>query len=183
MGKRSNFDRRPRDFYPTPIEAVRPLVPHLPRPLSFVEPCAGDGRMVEHLRRLTDVDYAAAFDVEPASPSMCDIERKNALYLTDSDVARADLIITNPPWSRDKMSGYLLHSLIYRFVDLRPTWLLFDADWMHTKQASEIITRHLVKVVSVGRVSWEQNGTSGKDNVCWYLFQKHTSGRALFYPR
>ena len=30
MGKRSNFERNPRDFYPTPKEAVIPLLPHLP---------------------------------------------------------------------------------------------------------------------------------------------------------
>jgi len=30
MGKRSNFDRIERDFYPTPIEAVEPLLDHLP---------------------------------------------------------------------------------------------------------------------------------------------------------
>ena len=29
MGKRSNFERLPRDFYPTPFSAVAPLIPHL----------------------------------------------------------------------------------------------------------------------------------------------------------
>ena len=29
MGKRSNFERIPRDFYPTPYAAVPPLIPHL----------------------------------------------------------------------------------------------------------------------------------------------------------
>jgi hypothetical protein len=29
MGKRSNFERREADFYPTPRAAVVPLVPHL----------------------------------------------------------------------------------------------------------------------------------------------------------
>jgi len=30
MGKRSNFERKPRDYYQTPFEAVKPLLPHLP---------------------------------------------------------------------------------------------------------------------------------------------------------
>jgi len=30
MGKRSSFERAPRDFYPTPAEAVTPLLAHLP---------------------------------------------------------------------------------------------------------------------------------------------------------
>jgi hypothetical protein len=39
--------------------------------------------------------------------------------------------ITNPPWDRK-----ILHRLIERFSAVGPTWLLFDADWMHTKQSA-----------------------------------------------
>ena len=53
MGKRSDFERVERDFYPTPIEAVRPLVPHLPKTGLFAEPCAGDGRLIRHIEQLT----------------------------------------------------------------------------------------------------------------------------------
>ena len=49
MGKRSNFERRPADFYPTPRAAVMPLIPHLRGIRSFAEPCAGDGALVRHL--------------------------------------------------------------------------------------------------------------------------------------
>ena len=38
MGKRSNFDRIPRDFYPTPAAAVAPLIPHLVGIRTFGEP-------------------------------------------------------------------------------------------------------------------------------------------------
>jgi hypothetical protein len=31
MGKRSNFERREADFYPTPRAAVVPLIPYLSR--------------------------------------------------------------------------------------------------------------------------------------------------------
>ena len=40
MGKRSNFPRVPRDFYPTPFEAVPPLVPHLRGVASGLPPGA-----------------------------------------------------------------------------------------------------------------------------------------------
>ena len=49
MGKRSNFERKPRDFYETPIEAVLPLIPHLGYDFTFVEPCAGAGVLIDHL--------------------------------------------------------------------------------------------------------------------------------------
>jgi hypothetical protein len=50
MGKRSSFDRVPRDFYPTPYEAVLPLLAHLPR-CTFNEPCAGNGALIRHLQQ------------------------------------------------------------------------------------------------------------------------------------
>ena len=50
MGKRSDFERKPRDFYPTPFVAVEPLIGHLqPRKFKFSEPCAGDGQLCRHL--------------------------------------------------------------------------------------------------------------------------------------
>ena len=49
MGKRSDFERKPRDFYETPIEAVLPLIPHLGYDFTFTEPCAGAGVLINHL--------------------------------------------------------------------------------------------------------------------------------------
>ena len=50
MGKRSSFERRQADFYPTPRAAVVPLIPYLRRSIrNFAEPCAGDGALVRHL--------------------------------------------------------------------------------------------------------------------------------------
>ena len=49
MGKRSNFKRKERDFYSTPIEAVEPLIKHLSQDFTFAEPCAGNGALCSHL--------------------------------------------------------------------------------------------------------------------------------------
>ena len=77
-----------------------------------------------------------------------------------------DYIITNPPWNRK-----ILHPMIDHFADQKPTWLLFDSDWMHTKQSIPYL-KMLKKVVSVGRVKWIEGSASvGKDNCCWYLFE------------
>jgi hypothetical protein len=62
MGKRSDFKRIPRDFYPTPLAAVVPLRPHLPVGFhSYWEPCAGDGALIKHLPGFC---YAAT-DIDP----------------------------------------------------------------------------------------------------------------------
>ena len=79
---------------------------------------------------------------------------------------QCDYIITNPPWDRK-----ILHPMIEHFSDFKPTWLLFDADWMHTKQSKKYLTL-LKKVVSIGRIKWIEGSSSvGKDNCCWYLFE------------
>ena len=49
MSKRSNFERREADFYPTPRAAVLPLIPYLRGIRTLAEPCAGDGDLVRHL--------------------------------------------------------------------------------------------------------------------------------------
>ena len=174
MGKRSEFERVARDFYPTPMEAVRPLFPHLLRNAKFYEPCGGDGRLVTHLE--TDGHVCmGAWDIEPQSPR---VGRGNALdtYFTP---AYADCIITNPPWDRK-----ILHPMIEHFSNQLPTWLLFDADWMHTRQSAKFMDR-LEMVVSVGRVKWiPDSKMTGKDNCAWYLFDKPSStSKTIFIGR
>jgi len=175
MGKRSNFERVPRDYYPTPIEAVEPLIDHLPQTeFDYVEPCAGDGRLIEHIYQLTDgqADCVFASDIEPQRD---DIFQADALQL-DFGEAEVDFCITNPPWERK-----FLHAFIDHYIDMCPTWLLFDADWAHTKQSSLLMT-YCAKIVSVGRVKWFGNH-SGKDNCCWYLFDKNHKKPTQFYGR
>lgn len=179
MGKRSDFDRIGKDFYKTPYGAVVPLAQHLPSTLfTFCEPCAGDGRLISHLETaIQPAKCVAAYDIDLTYPRYkgeeWGIEELDARRLTADHVNDADFIITNPPWSRDKKSGYLLHRLIETFVEIAPTWLLFDADWAHTAQAQPYTSRWCSTIVAIGRVKWfEDTNMSGKDNTCWYLFEK-----------
>ena len=159
MGKRSDFERQPRDFYPTPIEAVEPLIPHLPREFTFTEPCAGNGALCGHLEHYGGICMWAS-DIVP---------QQEGIYLNyyneigENEMIESEYIITNPPWDRK-----ILHPMIDYFRVRRSTWLLFDADWMHTKQSSPYML-HCEKIVSVGRIKWFGNMT-GKDNCAWYLF-------------
>jgi hypothetical protein len=173
MGKRSDFDRVERDFYPTPMKAVLPLLPHLEPESWFIEPCAGDGRLIDHLQahghRCT---YGV--DVEPIWP----IQRVGDATSMHYNLGANDYFITNPPWDRK-----ILHPIIENLSNQLPTWLLFDADWMHTKQAVPYLTR-LEKVVSIGRVKWIEDSKSvGKDNCCWYLFWHKNEKQTQFFGR
>jgi hypothetical protein len=176
MGKRSpGFDRRERDWYPTPSSAVAPLLPHVPVGSTFVEPCAGDGSLVNALA-MAGVLCTFSSDIHPLASG---IETMDALS-DDLWLAAeaAEYIITNPPWDRP-----ILHAMIPHFSDIRPTWLLFDADWMHTKQSKPFIPR-LRKIVSVGRVKWIPDSTmTGKDNCAWHLFAEPSDEPTQFFGR
>ncbi len=106
------------------------------------------------------------------------IINKHFRDLGEHEFLEADYIITNPPWDRK-----LLHPMIEYFTAFRPTWLLFDADWIHTKQSVQYLPL-LKKIVSIGRVQWIPDSKStGKDNCCWYLFSKGDSQLIQFVGR
>jgi hypothetical protein len=158
MGKRSKFERNERDYYPTPLSAVFPLLPYV-QGAEFIEPCAGDGRLVRHLES-HGLTCVGAYDIEPQSS---DVRREDVFNIK----ATPQCFITNPPWDRD-----ILHPLIDHLRSQAPTWLLFDADWAYTGQASELM-EYCRMMVAVGRVKWiEGSKNTGKDNCAWYLFGK-----------
>lgn len=182
MGKRSSFDRVPRDFYPTPEAAVLPLISHVTPPKGnrktwFYEPCVGDGALIDHLQASRKFLMAGASDISPRGQYGSEATR-DAMSLTDRDIGPAHCIISNPPWDRK-----ILHPMIAHFSALRPTWLLFDADWIHTKQSAPFMP-YLRKVVSVGRVKWIPGSKmTGKDNCAWYLFDQSNPGPTEFIGR
>jgi len=174
MGKRSNFERREKDNYPTPFEAVKPLLPFLRR-TKFIEPCCGDGDLIKHLESAghecvaaTDIRFNSEFDATT-------FDFKGMIW-----TLQPLCFITNPPWDRK-----ILHPMITNLRRQMPVWLLLDADWMHTKQAYE----HLLfchAIVSVGRVKWiPDSKMTGKENCCWYLFDKiqYEPYKCTFWPR
>jgi len=160
MGKYSDFKRMKADFYRTPVKAVKPLLPYLPKTYTYCEPCVGDGALVEGLlggtcRKSYDIENRGYGDLTRVS---------DALSLTAEDVEGCEYIITNPPWTRK-----ILHPMIETLSALKPTWLLFDSNWANTKQAKAY--GHLCRrIVPVGRVSWMGNGQAGKEDASWYLF-------------
>ena len=174
LAKRSEFDRIPRDFYPTPIEAVYPLYKYLEGSSKrFVEPCAGDGRLVRHIERMGHQCIYKA-DIEPMAD---DINKSDALFFNNG-YPECDLIITNPPWTRE-----ILHPMIDVFIAHAPTWLLFDAGWMFTEQARPYLI-HCKCIVAIPRVKWIEGSEHGAmDDCCWYLFDRSWSSGTVFIGR
>src|ERR1700757_4629821 len=98
MGKRSNFPRIPKDKYNTPKSAVLPLLPYLHSRTLFAEPCAGAGALIDILEGEGHVCMQAS-DV---APERVDVELRSALDVHWEYII-AEVIITNPPWTRSLM--------------------------------------------------------------------------------
>ena len=135
-------------------------MPHLPDVFKFAEPCDGDGELIEHLETKGVCMWAS--DIEPQAEGIHTSPYDNLGF---DEFIDSDYIITNPPWDRT-----ILHPMIEFFAPKLLTWLLFDADWMHTKQSRPYMP-WCRKIVSVGRIKWFGNMT-GKDNCAWYLFKE-----------
>ncbi len=142
---------------PTAVMVLRPFLVGVRR---FAEPCVGEGYLCSDLE---------------AGGLVCgykgDIQR-GVDALDVKDFGKVDAIITNPPWTRE-----ILHPMILHFQRFAPTWLLFDADWAHTKQAAPFLPQ-CSHIVSVGRLKWiPDTKQTGKDNCAWYRFHaQHMDG-------
>lgn len=172
MSKRSKFEPRAKDFWPTPQKAAAPLLPYLPPRTVFAEPCAGNGALID-LLEAAGHQCIWATDTSPMRP---DVAFADAMDLRNIG---ADMFITNPPWRRE-----VLHPMIRHLSSMLPTWLLFDADWGFTKQSAGLIQR-CSRIVPIGRVKWIPDSKfSGMDSCAWYEFLPgHQSGpRLLSYP-
>lgn len=172
MAKRSNFKRFPRDLYRTiDPRAGDALAPHLHPETPFIEPCAGAFDLAAQLIAHGHICMAAT-DLKPLVPG---VTKANALKLKPQPYQ----IITNPPWRRD-----WLHPMINHFTSIAPAvWLLFDADWFHTKQAIPFM-HMLTDYVAVGRLLWIPGTTTrGKDNAAWYRFTAQGSNGITAWPQ
>lgn len=184
---RAMKSENPHSFWPTPKSAVLPLLPHLPRKSKFMEPCAGNAALVDHLLEFGHWPVWQS-DIEPRNEI---VSKYNALKLFapnpfDPDAIKywirnigADFIITNPPFSRNNIKT--LKEMIRLFAAARPTWLLLPAGFKYNAYAKEFMP-YCEKIVAIGRVIWIE-GTeefSTKD-YAWFLFDKNFKGQTQFF--
>ena len=181
MGKRSNFTLIPKGKYPTPLPALLPLIFHIEgQKLTFIEPCAGDGRLGLWLERRGHY-CVGMFDTEPAElpddmRAVFDciklVHKADARKLTKGDFSTCSYAITNPPWPLPRANGEPTLSIIRNMCRLGlRSWMLLSADFMHNAYAGPLMRRHCVEIISIGRVQWiAGTDRAGKENVCWYHF-------------
>ncbi len=176
-----SYPSKPNDFWPTiDLRAIPPLLPHLPKACLYAEPCAGGGHLIDLLDPHGPI-CAWASDLAPQSATImpCDI-----FSITADDLRHVDCIITNPPWSRK-----LLHPIIRHLLTLgKPAWLLFDAAWAFTQQASEHLA-HCTHIAAIGRLRWIPDSSfDPPTDYAWYCFDGAPTaathqGSPRFFPK
>ena len=206
MGKYTNEERNERDFYPTPIKAVHPLIPHLEGIARYAEPFVGDGKLVNHLSVLkSSMVCTWAFDIEPqlepitvtSTSEFLVSEQRDFDELTPYDFAMGmiqrgvEAVITNPPWLNTPNSGYQLT----RFVNKLcfggfPVILLLNGNilnnkgfWqnrVHGKSMGDLC----YQVLPVGRMKWiEGSEHTGKEDCSWFFFNENCTTNPKILPR
>lgn len=185
MGKREETKkpRIKRDWYPTKdpaaVAVLTPYLWHHSEATRYIEPCAGDGSLIDLLASSgPPVTCAAAYDIYP---QRADVVQKNCLFLQKSDCKGAHVFITNPPYEWKMLQPILEH-----LPRLLPTWLLLPADMMHNKRMAPYMSV-CDTIQSVGRLWWFKGGDGktirGVDNFAWFKFDFNYQGFTRFYGR
>lgn len=126
----------PDQFYPTPKEAVDPLLPHLIEGRkrgdyrSVIDPCAGRGDLLHHLFPVgfrSMIGYEIALKIAEhrlAGCQVCLADGLAELAETDTDT-RSTLIIANPPFTGDSWHVWAraMHRYQYALILLPNTVL------------------------------------------------------------
>ena len=177
MSKRSSFKKVPKDFYATiDPNAIPPKLSEFVRGKSYASPCYGNCDLEDLLMDVAVCRWRSDIRNTVRSSKVWD-----AMCLSKNELERCDLIITNPPYSRD-----VLLPMIDHFISLKPTWLLLPADMMHNLYFGDYM-RKCSKVISVGRICWfpkEGKRVASTDNYMWaYWEQEADEAETIFYGR
>ena len=171
MGKRSDFEHRKDDDYPTPIKGVLPVIPLLRAEgvTKLAELCGPPDSVLVRTLNASGFEYVYTNDINYGG--------KCALSCSKAELNGAQVIATNPPHSRP-----ILHQMILHFSSMLPTWLLLDSDWAQTQQAAPYL-KYCTTILPVGRIKWIENSKhSGKDNFGWHRFCGNHTGPTVLLP-
>ncbi len=161
-------NRSPHDFYPTPPEAVRALLPEIADfPRTIWEPACGDGAICRELSAAGY--YAIATDIGEYGVGNADgrvdflLERKR----------RADAIVTNPPF------GKLAEQFIAKALDLDVPHIamLTNVNFWHAKSRIALFNRR--RPSAIHPLTWRLDFTgSGRPyfNVIWTVWRPRAFG-------
>lgn len=177
MSKRSTFEKKPKDFYPTTDpKAIPPAFRAFIQGRRYAEPCCGAGDLVDLLADIAICRWESDVECRGAGKLW------DAMSLSKNELEKCECIITNPPYTKE-----VLLPMIDKFISLKPTWLLLPADLMHNKYFSDYMKK-CSRVISVGRLCWfpkEGKRVASTENYAWYFwpYKATPDNETVFYGR
>lgn len=176
-GASAKHKRHDADFYATPEEATRVLLPHLPRSPIAVEPCCGDGAIAEVLRASTMFGTVYASDLHDRgyAPGGVDFRAYGAAALADAGA----VVVTNPPFNLAR--EFIEH---YCAPAKRP-WvaLLLKSTYWHAAKRADLFDRTAPALVMP--MTWRPNmaperGSSPTMDFAWTVWRPERADGCVY---
>tara|TARA_B100000767_G_C19454206_1_gene405353 strand:+ start:47 stop:616 length:570 start_codon:yes stop_codon:yes gene_type:complete len=160
MRNRKKQNKEEHEFYPTPIDAVELARTLLDQNKRWWEPCAGDGRILNHFDNVI-----LGTDIKPRSP-----EVKESNFITMNKPKNIEGIITNPPFTL----GYdLIKKALYEWKI--PALLLMRVEYIAAKARQDVVKHmtdmHIVSdLIKFETISGRIVNGNGTGRCAWMLF-------------
>lgn len=164
--KNINYERRERDHYPTPPEATRVILPHLPARVHSIWECAaGDGAMADVFRRHSY--EVTATDLCPLRPDV------DPLDFFEVAALRAQAIVTNPPYNIG--ARFVRHALKLAKPRGAVVAMLLPVAFDAAKSRYDLFghnPHHIRKIIMTERIKWipGELKASPAQNHCWHVW-------------
>jgi len=170
--RNSGYDRKHRDYYPTPPEATRAVIPYIHQRVNTVlEPASGpENKMAKVLAdRFTVISEDIIHGLD---------------FLKRKDAKHIDAIITNPPYERILCQEFIEHALKLMEEQNGIVAMLLRVDYDSAKTRQHLFHYHSAwfkKIVLTERIVWfrEPNGKPKKspsENHAWYIWDWQNRG-------
>lgn len=179
--RNSGYERRERDFYPTPAWVTYALGEKWSLPTEIWEPACGEGDMS---RALTAMGHkVTSTDIEPAPDS----GGKVFDFLKDQGI-KARAIVTNPPFNL--ADQFIVRALAVTQSERGLVAMLLPTDFDHAKKRVPLFSEHpkfACKIVLTKRIRWfegrpEDKGKQPMGNHAWFVWDwKHSGPPVLKY--
>lgn len=173
----SNFPLETNNLYETEAWATEALLRHLPfEPGSVIwEPAAGNHMIADVIR--------AAGDLEVVTSDIATYARKHDfifdfLQMVNPHSAKAEAIITNPPYGKGNRDAVLFAELaLTRCKGIVALLLTAKFDFGKTRHhLFRDNPRFAAKIVLVDRIQWFPGATTGTEDHAWYVWSPPSVG-------
>ena len=159
--------RIPHDFYETPPWLTQELLKLVDIKGVVVEPCVGDGAIINALDKVTGITYFTN-DIDIMKPADMHMDASDSRLYTDRLRVPVDWVVTNPPYQMPmcfnivrQARHYALNvAVLLRLSFLEPTRL----------RELALVSDPPDKLIITPRVSFTQDGRKDTTTTAWMVW-------------